>query len=275
MSNQACLSALKTTLNEIKTACPQVSTAFIFGKDKNLIAQDESTDENTIANAIEAFNTLNQKAHKTGGIESVTFRGTKKQTTITQVNNFYFATVASKEADEKTLKIITNVLVPTILKTIETLQPELANSVSEHAASSGNVMDERFGETEKLEIGFPTEETAVTEAEPESEPYLPQAPVSQFMVENLPGGFGNLLGSTDAVRVNSAVIAQWKSLYGDKKIEEVQVEEARTGKRLRCKFKPIKDQKYEGKGIIQIPEKMQASLQTKKGALVMVKPIIE
>ena len=44
---------------------------------------------------------------------------------------------------------------------------------------------------------------------------------------------------------------------------------------MRCKFKPLKDQKLEGKGIIQMPEKAQLTLQTKKGALVMVKPVIE
>jgi predicted regulator of Ras-like GTPase activity (Roadblock/LC7/MglB family) len=272
MSTQACLSALKTTLSEIKTACPQVSTTFIFGKDKNIIAQDESTDENTLANAIQAFNALNQRAIKTGGIESVTFRGTKKQTTITRINNFYFAAVTSKEVDEKTLNIITHVLVPTILKTVETLQPEIANTVSAPAASN-NVMDERFGETEKLEVNFSAEKTAEVEAEAEPEPYLPASPVSQFLVENLTGIY--LLGSTDAVRIDSSVIAQWKNLYGERKIEEVQVEEAHTGKKMRCKFKLIKDQKFEGKGIIQIPNKLQTSLQTKKGALVMVKPIIE
>jgi predicted regulator of Ras-like GTPase activity (Roadblock/LC7/MglB family) len=274
MSTEACLSALKTTLSEIKTVCPQVSTTFIFGKDKNLIAHDESTDENTLANAIQAFSALNQRANKNGGIESVTFQGTKKQTTITRINNFYFAAVTSKEADEKTLNIITHVLVPTILKTVETLQPEIANTVSAPAASN-NVMDERFGETEKLEVSFSAEKTAEVEAEAEDEPepYLPASPVSQFLVENLTGIY--LLGSTDAVRIDSSVMARWKNLYGERKIEEVQVEEAHTGKKMRCKFKPIKDQKFEGKGIIQIPNKLQASLQTKKGALVMVKPIIE
>jgi hypothetical protein len=63
-------------------------------------------------------------------------------------------------------------------------------------------------------------------------------------------------------------------LYGDKKIEEVDVETL-NGKTTRCKFKPIKDSKHEGKGVIQMPEKIQLTLQTTKGGLVMVKPVVE
>jgi len=47
------------------------------------------------------------------------------------------------------------------------------------------------------------------------------------------------------------------------------------GQTMRCKFKPIKDSKHEGKGIIQVPLKTQMILQTSKGELVMVKPVIE
>ncbi len=275
MSTETCLSALKTTLNEIRNVCPQVSNTFIFGKEKNLIARDEGTDETNIASVIKSFDALNEKSIKAGGIESVTFQGTKNQITITRVNNFYFAAVSSRETDEKTLKIVTRVLVPTVLKAVETIQPEIVNAQAERnePSASNDTLDEKVRETKKLKAYFV--EKATTTATTEAELYLPEPPVSQFLVENLSGGFGNLLNSADAVRVDSAAIARWKSLYGDRKIEEVQVEEARNGKRLRCKFKPIKEQKFEGKGIIQIPEKLQATLQTKKGALVMVKPIIE
>ena len=93
------------------------------------------------------------------------------------------------------------------------------------------------------------------------------------MVENLKG-FG-FLGSSDTVRIDPAVIQQWNELYEDKKIEELIIEDTVTGTTLRCKFKPIKDSKFEDKGIIQIPEKVQLTLQTRKGALVVIKPVIE
>jgi hypothetical protein len=82
-----------------------------------------------------------------------------------------------------------------------------------------------------------------------------------------------LLAASDTVRIDSAVIQQWKDLYDKRKIEEVDVETL-NGHMLRCKFKPIKDSKHEGKGIIQLPQKIQQELQTSKGELVMVKPAI-
>jgi hypothetical protein len=269
MSTEACVSALKSTLVEIQNICPQVSNTFIFRKDRKILAQDESTEEKTISNAIDAFIALNERAKTTGGVESVTFQGTKNQVIITCINNFCFATVASREADEKTLNVITRALVPTVLKTVEKIQPELANAATEPAANN-NGIDEKAGDNDNFET-CASAETSVTN---EPDPFLPEPPVSQCIVENL-NGFGNLLGSQDTVRVDSTIIAHWKNLYGEKRIEEVQVEETRTGKRMRCKFKPLKDQKLEGKGIIQMPEKAQRTLQTKKGALVMVKPVIE
>ena len=108
------------------------------------------------------------------------------------------------------------------------------------------------------------------EPEVNAEPYLPEPPVTQFIVENL----GGLLVPSDTVRIDNAVIAQWKELYGDKKIEEADLETL-NGKTGRFKFKSIKDSKHEGKGIIQMPEKIQLTLETAKGELVMVKPVIE
>jgi len=79
---------------------------------------------------------------------------------------------------------------------------------------------------------------------------------------------------SDTVRIDNSVISRWNDLYGDKTIQEVYLE-ALDGKTTRCKFKPIKDSKYEGKGVIQMPEKIQAALETSKGELVMVKPVVE
>ena len=63
-------------------------------------------------------------------------------------------------------------------------------------------------------------------------------------------------------------------MYEDRKIEEVEIE-TYGGKSTRCKLNPIKDAKYEGKGVIQTPEKIQTILEIRKGELVRVKPVIE
>jgi hypothetical protein len=244
MSNEVYAFALKNTLNEIKNVCPDVSNTFIFKENGKIIAKDENTDEETITRTVDAFDTITERADAIGGLESVTFHGANGRLNIACINDFYLTTIASKEADEKYVNTLTRVLVPTVLKLIEKIHP---------ASIDNNT--------------FTTEQI---EPEVNPEPLLPEPPVNQFIVENL----GGLLVPSDTVRIDSAVIVQWKNLYADKKIEEVDVETL-NGKTTRCKFKPIKDSKYEGKGIIQIPEKIQLTLQTTKGELVMVKPVVE
>lgn len=279
MSTEECVLVLKSTLSEIKNVCPEVSRTFIFNQNKNVLAKDGEADETTVKNTIKAFRAINKRAKAAGGLDSVTFEGVDSRTTIVRVNNLYLATVASKEADEKTLNALTRVIVPTILKLIEIIQPALASAPSEPSADAGN---ERIAATENCEMKPSVEEDMANDAEPVEkpepevtpEPLLPNPPVNQLMVENL-GGFSRLIGAQDTARVDNEVISRWTNLYGDRVIKEVHVEETRTGKRVRCRFKPIKDSEFEGKGIIQLPEKVQSILQTKKGALVMVKPIIQ
>lgn len=126
------------------------------------------------------------------------------------------------------------------------------------------------------EIVSPVEETKHNEQAPDasasfsSELFLPEPPVNQFMVEKT----GGLLVPADTVRVDSEVIAKWNDLYGDKQIAQVHIETLE-GKTTTCKFKPIKETNHNAKGIIQIPEKILQALQTSKGKLVIVKPVIE
>jgi hypothetical protein len=94
--------------------------------------------------------------------------------------------------------------------------------------------------------------------------------VNQFIVKNVEG----LFKSKDAVLIDRAILTKWAELYEDRNIEEATVESF-AGKSLRCKVKILKDSKLEGKGIIQIPEKLQTELEVKKGQLVKVKPVIK
>ena len=79
---------------------------------------------------------------------------------------------------------------------------------------------------------------------------------------------------SDTVRVDNATLTQWTELYEGRKIGEVEIETF-DGKTIRCKVKPIKESKHEGKGIVQMPEKVQLKLEIRKGELVRIKPIVE
>jgi putative ABC transport system ATP-binding protein len=127
-----------------------------------------------------------------------------------------------------------------------------------------------------MEKVVPTEKIADLESKTDlpaslsSEPNLPEQPINQFSIQKIMG----LLVPTDTVRIDSEAIKRWNNLYSGKQITMVNIE-ALDGKKTTCKFKAIKETKYNAKGIIQIPEKILQTLQTEKGKLVMVEPVIE
>jgi hypothetical protein len=301
MNNEEVYSfALKSTLQEIQNICPDVSNTFIF-KDGKLVAQDETTPKKTVNQTLDAFTAITEKADSLGNLNAVTIQGTNGQANIACMNDFYLTTISSKEADEKYVNTLTRILVPTVIRLLEKIHPAQSGDealttvtpepdepeIEEDEVAEDDiaedledeVVEETAEQTEDEEENeMPEEETATTEDEEEqfeepeidTEPMLPEAPVTQLIVENLSG----LLVPSDTVRVDQEVTSHWNELYGDKKISEVEVE-ALSGKTTRCKFKHIKKSKDSGKGIIKMPEKIQLTLETSEGALVTVKPIVE
>ena len=285
MTEEVCASTLRNTLNEIRTVCPEVSHAFVFKEDGRILAKDENTDEETIKGAISSFNDVAERAKAIGGLESITLHGANGRVNIAYMNDFYLTTIASKEADEKYINTLTRAWVPTVLRLVEKIRSaSIDDNTSENPKTEpagDKDVEKTTSDTGTCEKELPVEPTDGTEINPEpieegpdseadSDSMLPEPPVNQFIVENL----GGLLVPSDTVRIDSATIAQWKELYSDKEIEEVDVETL-NGNTTRCKFKPIRDSKHEGKGMVQMPEKIQFALQTMKGELVMVKPVVE
>jgi len=125
--------ALTKALTEIKNVSPEISKAFLFQRNKRILARDECTDKEEANVTVEAFESLHEKANAISGIESVTFQGTKGRLDITQVKDYYLATVTSKETDEKTVNNLTRVLAPTILKLVQEIYPSTHHSFEEIA----------------------------------------------------------------------------------------------------------------------------------------------
>jgi len=288
MNNKVYAFALKSTLDEIQGICPDVSNTFIF-KDGKILAKGETTNEKTANNTIAAFDAITERTDAIGGIEAVTIQGANGRVNIACMNDFYLTTVLSKKADEKYVNTLTRVLIPIVIKLVEkvhsaptddktlTVEPEPAEEEVAEEEAEEEAVEEDENEPEEEETATteeeePTEEQEEEEETPEvdDETLLPEPPVTQLIVENL----GGLLVPSDTVRLDKTVTTEWNDLYGDKKIEEVDVETL-DGKTTRCKFKHIKNSKHKGKGIIQMPEKLQLTLETKKGELVMVKPVVE
>jgi hypothetical protein len=299
MSNEVYALALKSTLEEIQNACPDVTNTFIF-KDYDILAKTENVSESNVTQTRNAFNDIAEKADILGGLESLTIQGTEGKVNIAAMNDFHLTTVSSKQADEKYVNTLTRVMIPIIIKLVEQIQSALPETtINDEATPTVEPEPVEEEATESLEESFeePAEETvdkaedflneqpeepeeeiaAFTPEEPEAvelevndEPLLPEPPVTQLMVENL----GCLLVPSDTVRIGKDVLEQWKELYSDKKINEVEIE-ALNGRSTRCKLKQIKKSKDSGKGIIKMPEKIQVTLETASGELVTVKPVVE
>jgi predicted regulator of Ras-like GTPase activity (Roadblock/LC7/MglB family) len=270
MENDVSSFVLRNTLTEITNAYPNIQSIYLFKEDGDFISGEERAQEEAAVHTIDALDEVLEKAKALGGLESISLEGTKGTVNVSRVNDFYLVTVVPEKADLKYISVFTNVLLPTVLKLLDKIAPVLnRNSLSETESEEPRVRpvikpDEESAE----EAAEKHEEHEAAEAGPEK--ILPEPQVNQFIVENV----GGLFASSDTVRIDCDTLSQWTELYEDKKIEEATVETF-GGKSVRCKLKPLKNAKLEGKGIIQIPEKIQQTLDTRKGELVRVKPVIE
>jgi hypothetical protein len=265
--------ALKNTLNEIHQVCPGIKNLFIFRENGEILAGDENTAEESIVRGIDALDGILEKAEAMDGVERIVFEGSRSRLNVSHMNELYIVTVTDEDADVDYVGDITQILVSTVLKLVKKISPastesdldepekEPEESIVEHVEED---TEELTGEPETKE----QREHEESETEPESIP--PKAEVNQFIVENLSG----LFVPGDTVRVDNDILLKWKEMYENRKIEQVEIETF-GGKSARCKLKPIKDAKYEGKGVIQTPEKIQTILEIRKGELVRVKPVIE
>jgi hypothetical protein len=254
---------VQTIIGEFKNISQEIVNCFVFDYAGEILAIDEGTVGEQSKNLILTFKGLADQANVIGGIQALTIHGTENQLNITQINNQFLTTISTRSANEKIVKSLTQVIVPTVLSFVcqNGSQPEI-KVLPEPVVPS----------PEPIEQSPPTvisEDKNLMSEVPDfsSEPSVPTAFASQFMVEKI----GGLLVASDTVRIDNDIIAKWNITYDDKQIEDVQIENLE-GKSIICKFKPIKE--ANAKGIIQIPEKILQTLQTGKGKLVIVKPVI-
>jgi len=267
--------ALKNALNEIRNLCPDITNTFMFREEGEIIAGDENTPEKAMVHVIDAFDGILEKAEAIGGVEGVTVEGSNGRVNVSRANDIYLVTVTSRKADMNYVNTVTRVLIPTVLKLLEKICPTLLKDKSPLAEAERKPETPRVKEL-KRSVAELTEETAMEEpreaVEPEvkRKPLFPEAPTNQLIVENL----GGLLVPSDTVRIDGEILSQWEELCEGKEIKEVEVETF-DGKSTRCKVKPIKGSKFNGKGVIQMPDKIQLALEIKKGELVRAKPVVE
>jgi|YelNatPaOPRAMG01_1025707.scaffolds.fasta_scaffold33478_5 predicted regulator of Ras-like GTPase activity (Roadblock/LC7/MglB family) len=273
--------ALKSALDEIRNLCPDVTGAFIFREDGEVVAGDGALSDKVMVRVIDAFDGIFDKADAIGGVNAITVDGFDGRVSVSRVNDVYMVIATSKKADVNYVGTVTRVLIPTVLRLLDKICPsplkskEPIEDFSLEAEESPPILEEK--KESAIEATLVEEEGKAEEVKGGEvgvdlggKAFSAEPPVNQLIVENI----GGLLVPSDTVRVDPAVLEQWGELYEGIEIKEVDVETF-GGKSVRCKVKPIKDSKYEGKGVIQVPEKLQSNLEVKKGELVRVKPVVE
>ena len=123
MDNDPYAVALKNALTEIKNTCPDISHSFIFTRDGAIVAADSETDEKTVEKMISSFQSVAEKANTIGSLKAFHVNGKKGKVILSSVNDMYLALSASKNADTTVLHSVTHVIIPTVLKLLETINP--------------------------------------------------------------------------------------------------------------------------------------------------------
>lgn len=115
--------ALKNTLTEIRNICPEINSSFIFTKDGTVVAGDTETADTTIKKALNSFQRVAEKAGTIGGLHNFYVDGDKGKVHISRINDMYLVTATSKDADTNYLRSVMQVIVPTVLKLLESIIP--------------------------------------------------------------------------------------------------------------------------------------------------------
>ena len=123
-------SALQTIVAEFKNLSPEITFSFVFKKNGEIAACTQPTAQEQSSKLIEAFNNLSDHAQDIRGIQTLSIHGADSQLTITSINNHYLAMGSTRAADDKIVKSLTNVIVPTILKLVDQIAPEALQKTS-------------------------------------------------------------------------------------------------------------------------------------------------
>jgi predicted regulator of Ras-like GTPase activity (Roadblock/LC7/MglB family) len=237
MNRDSYATALNNAMTEIKKAYPDVQTSFIFTKEGTILTEDQETDQNTMNNILESFENLKEKTQAIGKLESFYLTANNGKIMLSKIKDMHMLLITNKNADKNQIHSITNIIIPTILKTLETLtstQPQLT--------PSKKMIVETL-------TGFFTGDSVQIDAEI----------LNAWTKNNDPFAHvrGVLTGEQSA----------------PKEIEQVKIETI-DGTSTLCKVKEMHALNMKAKNMIRIPEKICKSLEIKKGDLVRVEPAL-
>jgi len=123
LSRDVFATALENSLKEIRNICPDVKCSFLFTRDGALVARDAQADDTLMEKAVRLFQNVSEKATMIGGLNTFLIDGDNGRVYVSCANDMYLAMVTSKDADMPYLRSVTRVIIPTILKLLESIVP--------------------------------------------------------------------------------------------------------------------------------------------------------
>jgi hypothetical protein len=252
--------AIQPIISEFRTLSPDIADALVFRLNGETLAATKNTTPEQTQSLINSLSSITH-AECIGGVENFTIQDVNTQLTVREIGEIYLAIVSSRSEDQKIIKSLTEVIGPTLIRLAS------GSTAPEPQANRETIKTQRRKKV--LESAIPKKDLQIPSIpEPQSppEPPQPKAPTTQFMVERI----GGILVPPDTVRIDGEVLEKWRELEG--KMFAMVAVETLEGKKAICKFKPIR---AISKGIIQIPDRLIQALDSGKGKLVMVKPVVE
>lgn len=116
-------SALYNALNEIKKAYSGIKHSFIFSENGAIVAGDQETKDENMKFIMDSFNTLRDKSKVIGNIQGFQIYGKHSKLILSNIKDKYLVLEASEKINKTHIYTITHMVIPTILKTLETMDP--------------------------------------------------------------------------------------------------------------------------------------------------------
>jgi len=199
--------ALETTLNEIRNACPNVQASFLLDKEANIIARDSETSEADVEQISELLDAMLEKADAIGGLNALVIEGSKGNVHLSSIEDMYLTLVAPKKTDMENLQTIPRVLIPTVIKILDTLPTSPKRPIPKIPVT----------EPEKMEEDEPEEEDEIDEETSDVENELSS---TQLIVESYSG----LWVRGDTVQISKQVAETLQDALHGKEVDLVEVE---------------------------------------------------
>jgi len=228
--------SLNSALTEIKKTYPGIHHSFLFTNTGLIVAKDLETNEEVIQNIFESFDDLKEKTKTIGNINNFSVTGKNGKLFLSNVDDMYLVLATSKSVDESQINSITKIIIPTILKTVETLVSTHLQSKPEKKLIVDTISGFFAGDSVQID-----KETLID--------------------------WTNTLDS-DEIKKTKVTKEETSDSIDQVKIETF------AGNSVLCKVKEITDPKLKVKNLIRIPEKICKSLVVKKGDQVLVKPML-